>query len=84
MTKFVVKSKTIVELIDIVEADSPESAKQKVLSHTCDTGPIQYVNTEILVDSVEEVNNFYDIIKQIHPTIPDSYIDNIITLNLIK
>ena len=84
MTKFVVKSKTVVELIDIVEADSPESAKQKVLSHTCDTGPIQYINTEVFVDYVEEVNNFYDIIKQIHPTIPDSYIDNIITLNLIK
>ena len=49
MTKFVVKSKTVVELIDIVEADSPESAKQKVLSHTCDTGPIQYVNTEIFL-----------------------------------
>lgn len=84
MTKFVVKSKTIVELIDIVEADSPESAKQKVLNHTCDIGPIQYVNTEVFVDSVEQVDDFHDIIKQIHPTIPDSYIDNLITLNLIK
>ncbi len=84
MTKFVVKSKTIVELIDIVEADSEESAKQKILSHTCDIGPIQYVNTEIFVDSVEQVDNFHDIIKKIHATIPDSYIDNLITLNLIK
>ena len=84
MNKFVVRSKTVVELVDIVEAETEEDAKNLVLSQTCETGPLQYVNTEIFVESVECVSDFRDIITQVHPNIPSSYIEKLIQLNVIK
>lgn len=84
MAKFVIKSKWVSEVIDIVEADSPEAAMNLVNNPPLSKGPLHSSDSSFTIETVEEVQDFRDIIKQIHPTITEYYIPALIEGNLLS
>lgn len=83
MQKFLIRSVISTEMYDIVEAESIDDAKQKVLSGG-NVGPIFCGDDTTEIRSVIAVDTFVDFVKSIHPTASPETILKLINSNVLK